>query len=276
MRRLLLLALVFKALVSYSQTSGLTNRENKAIICLTYDDALDSQLSIAIPQLDSTGLKGTFFLNSIQGTSGILGKGSPAFYGWRKAAQNGHELANHTLFHSCPEKFGWKKEEAIESYNVEKILKEIEVMNLYLEQIDQKTGQRSFAFPCNNVTVNGVDYSTKLKELHLINYARGGGDKLSVVADLDKMNMMQVPSWHVQEGTGLNDLIEFAEKVKAVNGLGVFQFHGIGGPLFKISSETHRGFLKYLKDHENDYLVSTFADAMAIIQKRVEMKLKKK
>jgi peptidoglycan/xylan/chitin deacetylase (PgdA/CDA1 family) len=275
MRRLILLVLIFKTIVSYSQSSGVTNQENKAIICLTYDDALDSQLSIAIPQLDSVGLKGTFFLNSIQGASGILGKGSPAFYGWRKASQNGHELANHTLFHSCPEKFGWKTEVAIERYTVDKILKEIEVMNLYLNQIDQKTVQRTFAFPCNNVTVDGVDYSKKLKELHLVSYARGGGDKLSVVAELDKMNMMQVPSWRVQEGTSLDELIEFAEKVKKVNGLGVFTFHGIGGQLFRISSETHRGFLSYLRENENDYLVSTFADAMGIIQKRLEMKRKK-
>ena len=76
-----------------------------------------------------------------------------------------------------------------------------------------------------------------------------GATNLGVVAELDKMNMMQVPSWHVQEGTSLDELIEFAEKVKKVNGLGVFTFHGIGGQLFRISSETHRGFLKYLRDN---------------------------
>lgn len=276
MRRIVLVALIFEAFVSYGQPTGIKDQKNKAIICLTYDDALASQLSIAIPQLDSAGLEGTFFVNSIQGTSGVLGEGSPAFYGWRKASQNGHELANHTLFHSCPEKFGWKKEEAIESYTVDKLLKEIEVMNLYLEQIDQKKVQRTFAFPCNNVMVDGVDYSKKLKELHLVSHARGGGDNLSVVADLDKINMMQVPSWHVQEGTGLDELIAFAEKVKSANGLGVFQFHGIGGPLFKISSETHRSFLKYLKDHEKDYSVTTFADAMGMIEKRTETNRKKK
>lgn len=265
MRLLIFIVLIFKTFASYSQHS------DKAIICLTYDDALDSQLSIAIPQLDSLGLKGTFFLNSIQGTSGILGQGSPAFYGWRKASQNGHELGNHTLFHSCPEKFGWKKEEAIESYTVEELLKEIEVMNLYLKQIDKKTALRPFAFPCNILTIKGVDYSKKLKELHLASYARIGGDKESIVIEPNKMDMMQVPSWHVQEGTSLDELIEFAEKVKKANGLGVFQFHGIGGPLFKISSETHRSFLKYLKDNEKYYLVTTFRAAM----EKIEMERKK-
>ena len=33
----------------------------KAAVCLTYDDALDGHLDVAIPQLDAAGLKGTFF-----------------------------------------------------------------------------------------------------------------------------------------------------------------------------------------------------------------------
>ena len=47
---------------------------NKAIISLTYDDALESQLSVAIPQLNSMGLKGTFFLNSIGLGFDVIGK----------------------------------------------------------------------------------------------------------------------------------------------------------------------------------------------------------
>jgi hypothetical protein len=65
----------------------------KAAVCLTYDDALDGHLDVAIPQLDAAGLKGTFFCTG----------NSPTLYSrmeeWRKAASNGHELGNHTLFH---------------------------------------------------------------------------------------------------------------------------------------------------------------------------------
>lgn len=276
MRDFIALGIILIGFVNYGQQSRIANQNNMAIICLTYDDALDSHLSVAIPQLDSVGLKGTFFLNSLQGTSGIIGKGSPEFYGWRKASKNGHELGNHTLFHPCPEKFGWQKEEAIESYNVEQILKEIEVMNLYLNQIDQKNAPRTFAFPCNIVEVGGIDYSKKLKELQLASFARAGGDKLSIVTDLSKINMMQVPSWHVQEGTTLQELIDFAELVKKANGLGVFQFHGVGGPLFKISSDTHRDFLKYLIDNDKYYFVTTFAVAMEMVEKRIELKRKGK
>src|SRR5215467_6601234 len=83
----------------------------KAIIVLTYDDALQTQLSNVIPQLDSAGLKATFFLTSIQGSSqsDVIGQTPEAVLGWTNAARNGHELANHTLFHACPIKIGWDK-----------------------------------------------------------------------------------------------------------------------------------------------------------------------
>lgn len=79
---------------------------------------------------------------------------------------------------------------------------------------------------------------------------------------------MQVPSWHVWTGTTLEELITFAEKVKKAGGMGVYQFHGVGGQLFKISSETHRLFLNYLKSHQEEYWITTFSEAMEFVTKK--------
>jgi len=264
MIQFVLLAVLTLPVVCLGQTPG----SQKAIICLTYDDGLQSQLTTAIPQLDSLGLKGTFFLNSIAGSTEILGQGSPALLGWRKASQNGHELGNHTLFHPCSEKLGWQKQIALESYSVEELVSEIKLASTYLELVDQRKKPRSFAYPCNTTTVQGVDYSNKIIELSLARFARGGGNESSVVSDLKKINFTQVPSWHVMEGTQLFKLIEFAEKAKKANGLGIYQFHGIGGPLFEISSQTHRDFLKYLKENEKYYSVMTFSEAMELLEKK--------
>src|SRR4051812_15529299 len=67
----------------------------RAAVNLAYDDALDSQLSNAIPALNRHKLKGTFYL---QLSSPTIGARLPE---WRAAAAAGHELANHTLFHQC-------------------------------------------------------------------------------------------------------------------------------------------------------------------------------
>ena len=100
-----------------------------AAIALTYDDALRSQLDIAIPQLDAAGFKGTFFLD---------GDITPAdMLRWREAQRAGHELGNHSLFHPCPRAMlPDRKNYFTENYDVDRMLGEIAAMNNVLFGID--------------------------------------------------------------------------------------------------------------------------------------------
>jgi peptidoglycan/xylan/chitin deacetylase (PgdA/CDA1 family) len=242
----------------------------RAIICLTYDDGLETQLSIVIPQLDSEGLKATFFLNSIQGSSqsDVIGQTPEAVLGWTNAAKKGHELANHTLFHACPEKLGWDSSVAIENYTVDKILTEIKTENTILALLDPNRKERSFAYPCNNSFIGDTDYAAIIKKQGLVKYARTGGDSSSIITNFKTLDAMKVPSWHVWTGTTLQQLISFAEKVKKAGGMGVYQIHGVGGQIFQISNETHLAFLEYLKKHQEDYWVTTFSEAMDFVTKQ--------
>jgi peptidoglycan/xylan/chitin deacetylase (PgdA/CDA1 family) len=242
------------------QTTSDKGPEGRTIICLTYDDAIESQLRIALPQLDSVGFKGTFFLNSIKGQTDSFAESQ--VYGWKKASQNGHELGNHTMFHPCSEKFGWPKEIAIESYTVDKLLREIELNNQFLDILEEKNKVRAYAYPCNNTMVGGQDYSEKLKDKNFIKYARAGADRTSIIYDFRTVNTMKVPSWLVEEGTTLEELINFAKEVKTKGKMGIYQFHGIGSSYFKVSATTHRQFLEYLKANQADYWVTTFSSAM--------------
>lgn len=242
-----------------------TKKTGKAIICLTYDDGLQSHLSTVLPQLDSAGLKATFFLNAIQGSSEAIGEASPAVAAWTRAAGNGHELANHTLFHACPERLGWQKAFAIESYTVEKIITEIKTENTLLSLLDPKRKARAFAFPCNNFLIGSTDYSDLIRKQNLVKYGRTGGDRNSIITQFGNINSMKMPSWMVEEGTTLSELVAFAEKVRDSNGMGIYQFHGIGAEFFKISKETHSAFLNYLKEHQDVYWVTTFSDAMDFV-----------
>src|SRR5690349_14541616 len=67
----------------------------KCAVVLTYDDGLNVHLTKVIPALDSVGLKGTFYVSNY--FNGI----NSQIPGWRKAAAEGHELGNHTVYHPC-------------------------------------------------------------------------------------------------------------------------------------------------------------------------------
>jgi peptidoglycan-N-acetylglucosamine deacetylase len=256
--------LLLSILICVQGQTNKVDHSKQAIICLTYDDGLETQLSTVIPQLNSAGLKATFFLNSIQGSakSDVIGQTPEAVLGWTNAAKNGHELANHTLFHACPVNLGWDSSVSIETYTISRMVTEIKTNNVLLSLLDPSRKERSFAFPCNNSVIGDTDYTTILKKQRLVNYARFGGDSTSIIADFKHINTMKVPSWHVWTGTTLAQLIAFAEKAKKVRGMGVYQFHGVGGQVFQITSETHKAFLAYLKEHQDEYWVTTFSQAM--------------
>ena len=165
---------------------------------------------------------------------------------------------------------GWDKSLAIDNYTYKQIISEIKTQNQLLALLDPKRPKRAYAFPCNNSIVEGNDYAQKLKEQKLVTYARTCGDSTTIVTDFAKLNTMKVPSWLVFTGTTTADLISFAEKVKKSRGLGIYQFHGVGGQIFQISADTHREFLAYLKANQNDFRIITFSEAMDEVAKKTK------
>ena len=159
-------------------------------------------------------------------------------------------------------KLGWDKALAIDNYTLNQIIDQIKTQNVLLSHLDPKRTKRAYAFPCNNDIIEGKDYSQILKEQHLVTYARTGGDSTSIVTDFEHLNTMKVPSWLVFTGTRAGQLIAFAEKVKKSNGLGIYQFHGIGGQIFQVSADAHKEFITYLTAHKNDFQILTFSDAL--------------
>ena len=232
----------------------------KAAIVLTYDDGINSQLQIAIPQLNKAGFKGTFFIDGSMPDSEILE--------WRKAAEEGHELANHTLYHPCSmNTLKLRPRFANENYDAYSIIREIYMMNNMLFAIDGKT-ERTYAYPCCETVVGGKDYVDTLKTTGLVTAARIGGDKVPIT-NLKTLDLYRVPSWPSHEVDDAAVLIDYVQKVADTGGLGVFQFHGIGGDYLITSAEAHQGLVDYLKKHPEIW-VATFkevTDYIATFQK---------
>jgi peptidoglycan/xylan/chitin deacetylase (PgdA/CDA1 family) len=253
MKKLLLFLLLINFNV-YAQQKTTFQIHKKAIIVLTYDDALISQLNIAIPQLDSVHLNGTFFL-----TGNITQATLPK---WRSTLKLGNELANHTLYHPCLITDG-KGNPANNSgsYTVYSIIREISMMNNFLYAIDNKK-THTYAYPCTEWKVGGVSYLDSLKKSGIVKYARIGGDQNSVISDYTKLDPLLVPSWPVFGNVTGDDLVNFVKKVQKDGGMGVFMFHGVGGDYLTTSAQAHRELLKYLNQNRDEIWVATFKQAM--------------
>lgn len=226
----------------------------RAAVVLTYDDALQSQLDIAIPALDAAGLKGTFFL----GGRWIAPKDVAR---WRAVAANGHELGNHTVFHPCARAtYDMPARYNSEGYSVETMLDEIRTMNAFLTAIDGKT-VHSYGPPCGQPLVGGQDYFAALRASGLVRYAR----------DIPGMDAGTNPPslWFPESATGA-DMIAGVKAATQKDGIVILGFHGVGGDYLKVSGQAHAELVAYLKANEATIWVApltTALDAMAAQKK---------
>jgi peptidoglycan-N-acetylglucosamine deacetylase len=232
----------------------------KAAICLTYDDALDGQLDYAIPQLDSAGLKGTFFLT---GSSSCLYR---RMNEWRKAALNGHELGNHTLFHPCLQtsadgtKFEWVKPEYdLGNYNLAQLLRELKTENTLLKAID---GQeiRTYGYTCSDYTVGGILFIDSLKSIFYA--ARGDGN---IPESMKDYNVYKTPSWGVIDNSA-DELIAYINNARDKGTIAIFMFHSVGGGYLNTGAAQHRKLLEYISKNRKDFYCATFKEVMGYIK----------
>ena len=238
---------------SQAQTADKLWHGKKAAVVLTYDDALDVHLDHAIPALDSLGFKGSFYLSAYSPGS------KNRIQDWRKAAANGHELANHTLFHPCdaskPGRSWVTPQTDLSKYTTDRIVKEIEMTNIFLESLDGKK-ERTFAYTCGDTETGEGSFIDKIKSQFVS--MRGVQSRINKLETLDLTNLDCVAI----DNSNADQLVTWAEKAKEEHGLMVVLFHGVGGGhSINTDRKKHNDFLKYLKSHPDDFWVTTLLDA---------------
>ena len=261
MKRSLLLPLVsfFYCCVGAQPAAPMEWPHHKqAAIVLTYDDALLSQLDIAIPQLERAGLKATFFL-----TSDLDYRTLPR---WREVARKGFELGNHTIYHPCLPSADNPVSSA--TYTPYQMIREVEVMNWMLYAIDGKM-KRTFAYPCTDTTAGGTSYVDTLKRYKSVLYARLGGDEqTAVITDFAHLDSLRVPSLGLEDSSTAELIINFVKSVQQHGGLGIIMFHGIGGDYITTPAAVHQQLLDYLVENKDSIWVPTFQEAMDYVMQR--------
>lgn len=226
----------------------------RAAIVLTYDDALESQLATVVPALDAARLKATFFLANVR----------PADVPrWRTVARQGHELANHTIFHPCAAAtYPADPRYTAEAYSPASMLREIEQQNALLTALDG-SARHGFATPCGQTLAGGQDYIAPLARSGLVTYVRGvsaSADDLAI--DGRHRDPMHIPAMGFSEGTTGAQLIAYARKAEAAGGIAVFLFHGVGGDQLQVSRAAHQMLVDWLKTHRRGVWTTTLQRAL--------------
>ena len=227
----------------------------KAAVVFTYDDGLDCQLDVVVPQLDEFGFKGTFFCTgSSQSLYNRTGE-------WREIAKNGHELGNHTLFHPCDGNVhDWVKPEYdLNKYTLEQIIAELKTANTLLKAIDGKT-ERTFGYTCSNFIAGGEDFSDDIQDLFV-----GARCDAPIPETMKDYNVYKTPSKGVQNYTA-EELIAYANEAKEKGTIAIFMFHSVGGGYLNIGSKEHRALLQYIKENEDDFYCAPFIEVMKHIK----------
>lgn len=231
----------------------------RAAVSLAYDDALDSQLDNAIPALDKHALKGSFYLQlSRDPVRKRLGE-------WRAAAENGHELGNHTLFHQCSGSIKGREwvepQRDLDKTSAAEMKDQVLLANVMLTAMDGKQ-ERTFTVPCGDVMAEGKNY-IDLVESEFVAIKLGDG---AVTPSMEALDPYAVTVEAPVGATGeqlIARVKEAARKGTMVN----FTFHGIGGDYLAVSKEAHEELLEYLAAHGDIYWVDTFINVMEYVRK---------
>ena len=231
---------------------------------LFHVDGLTVHLENAIPDLDSLHLKGTFYL------ADYLGNLQSQIANRRTAAENGHELGNHTIYHPCeggrPGREFVRPEVDLNNYTVQRMISEIRTMNALLRAIDGKT-KRTFAYPCGDMKIRDTSYIELMKDSFVA--ARG---VTPVILPLQEVNLYNVPCYAINGQSGA-ELIELVKQAEAKGGLLVFLFHGVGGGhSLNVSLQAHSELLHYLKQHEKNIWTAPMLQVAEYIKEQQQKK----
>lgn len=234
----------------------------RAAVSLAYDDALDSQLDIALPALNQRGLKASFYL---QLSNPAVARRMPE---WRAAAAHGHELGNHSLFHQCsaalPERSWVQPHRNLDTTSAQQMKDQIVLANTMLHAIDGKT-ERTFTTPCGDALASGRDYVDSIKTEFVAIKASSGSGVIESMGALD-LHAVQV---FVPVNASGKELIALVKQAGARGTMANLTFHGVGGDYLSVSKQAHDELLSFLAANRGTYWTAPFVTIMQHVRRRL-------
>ena len=210
-------------------------------VSLSYDDALPSQLTHAVPALESFGFNASFYL--VPTNPGYLNYEKE----WASVAANGHELGNHSYTHPCRSSLpgrGWvDKDNDLDSISAEAMKQQIMQTNAALTGLDGQQS-RTYTIPCGDILAAGEDYLPLIRDHVLAIKGRTLSSEEEVIVTPSEVSAEALISLITQQ----------PDDVRIINVI----FHGVGGDYLAVSNKAHVALLEFLAANREDYVVDTY------------------
>ena len=224
----------------------------RAAASLSYDDGNWNNLDIAIPDLEESGFRGTFYLTTGgQKTRQRAGD-------WREAFCRGHEIGNHSVHHpgrseAYPSNPAWLTHR-LDLYTQADINREVGEAAEWLDENIGPDPDRSYCYPCCHVSIGNPPDETAYRRAILQHhrFARAGSmpnepkSARDGVNDPRQVDLLKIDgiSYRSPRAAFFPPLLESA---LASGGWLALFFHGVGGPSHETPREIHRAIIRALK-----------------------------
>lgn len=238
-------------------------------LTLTFDDARTSQVEKGIPLLDKYGVKATFYvtLNPVVELSGLINGNRQRIDQWKQAAENGHEIGNHSVIHPCSGNFDFAREKAIEDYTLKSMHLELDSASAIIEEL---LGVRptSYAYPCGQTFIGSGKETQSLVPLISTMFESGRLWLSETPNDPVYCDMAQLAGMEM-DGKSFEQIKVFIEEAKAKGKWLVLAGHETDeGGSQTVLLETLEAICKYASDPANEIWIDNLHNIATYVKEK--------
>lgn len=238
--------------------------EYQAAVSITFDDGNDTQLNVAVPELEQRGFRGTFYLSC--GGDDWRARLEP----WVPVHERGHEIGNHTVGHICSRNFkDGPGATGLEDMTLEEIEADVlEAERRLGELFPRET--RSFAYPCYMTHVGAGEGRHSYVPIIARNFIAGRGygeyGFSNSPHNCDLAHLWSTPLEHMrgEQIVGLADLNLRRGRWE------IFTLHYIGGARLGTAPTEFSALLDWLDRHRERVWVAPVAEIAQYLRDEVQ------
>jgi peptidoglycan/xylan/chitin deacetylase (PgdA/CDA1 family) len=191
----------------------------RVALTLTFDDARDSQLDVAVPILDAFGIRATFYV--------LPEPVSRRRSDWQAVVRRGHEIGNHTVTHPCSGNYPFSRNNALEHYSLERIETEIDEASGHIERLLGVRPQ-TFAYPCGQSFVGRGEGRTSYVPLVARRFVAGRGYGSETSNDPERCDFAHLDAF-VIDGLDGTEIVGLLDDAGVAGRWVVMVGHDVGG-----------------------------------------------